>query len=189
MASVVRTGLNRTLPRRNLERLSDLLPPRGCYTLVISLAKTNCIQVGKLGKTWFPAGTYLYTGRAMNSLKGRLCHHLNPKPVRSHWHIDYLLRNPNAHVTAVLIYFGAARHECILNQSMASLPGAKLVMKGFGASDCAYRCASHLTYLDREIRPRHFTKKLRSLLRSPPYWKLFRIGVTTHRLSRLSEPL
>lgn len=83
----------------------------------------------------------------MNGLIGRLSHHLSKKSKKIHWHIDYLLRCPEAHIKTVLIYPSRTRQECRLNQRIAALPGAKVIVKGFGASDCISGCASHLFYL------------------------------------------
>ena len=120
----------------------------GCYSLVIILPKKKWIRIGSLGKICFPQGTYLYTGSAMNSLRGRLSRHLNNRPKRSHWHIDYLLQCPEAHVKEVLIYAPTWR-ECDLNQRISRLPGAQAIMRGFGSSDCTRGCPAHLYYFSK----------------------------------------
>ncbi len=121
---------------------------RGYYTLVISLRKKKWIRVGGLGEGCFPQGTYLYTGSAMNGLRGRLSRHLRKRNKKSHWHIDYLLKCPEAYIKEVLIY-APTRQECSINQRIITLRGAKVILKGFGASDCTSRCTSHLVYFAR----------------------------------------
>ena len=135
---------------------------RGCYTLVIDLRKKNWIQVGSLGKAYFPPGTYLYTGSAMNGLRGRLSRHLRKRNKKSHWHIDYLLRCPEAYVKEVLIY-APTRQECRLNQRVTTLRGAKVILKGFGASDCISRCISHLVYFARKYSPEYIRQLLNTM--------------------------
>ena len=120
----------------------------GRYTLVVSLPKKEWIRIGSLGKRCFPQGTYLYTGSAMNSLRGRLSRHLNNRPKRSHWHIDYFLKCPGSRVKEVFIY-PPIRQECDLNQLIAKLPGAEVIVQGFGASDCASGCPAHLYYFPK----------------------------------------
>ena len=124
----------------------------GRYTLVVSLPKKKWIRIGSLGKRCFPQGTYLYTGSAMNSLWGRLSRHLNNRPKRSHWHIDYFLKCPGPRVKKVLIY-PPSRQECDLNQRVGRLPGAEVIVKGFGASDCTSGCPAHLYYFPRKSPP------------------------------------
>lgn len=88
----------------------------------------------------------------MNGLIGRLSHHLSKRTKKIYWHIDYLLKCPEAHVKKVVVYPGASRKECRLNQRMATLPGAKVILKGFGASDCCSGCPSHLFYFFKTPR-------------------------------------
>lgn len=139
---------------------SESLAPfrSGRYTLVVSLPKKKWIRIGSLGKRCFPQGTYLYTGSAMNSLWGRLSRHLSKRAKRNHWHIDYLLQCPAAHVKEVLIY-APAWQECDLNQRISRLSGAQAIMRGFGSSDCRGGCRSHLYYFPRRNAPRATTEK------------------------------
>jgi Uri superfamily endonuclease len=117
----------------------------GCYTLVIVLPKSKSIRVGKLGRAFFPAGVYFYTGSAMNGLRARLARHLR-KSKKRHWHIDYLLGAPGARVQEVVTRASSNREECGHNQRIARLPGAKIILPGFGSSDCRAGCPSHLIY-------------------------------------------
>lgn len=139
------------------------LSQRGRYTLVISLGKRKKIRVGKLGEAWFPEGIYLYTGSAMNGLRARVSRHIRKTKTKLRWHIDHLLQSPEAQIKKILMYAPAWR-ECQLNQSIMALPGARIILKGFGASDCASRCLSHLIYLESKMPPkrigRHFAKRI-----------------------------
>jgi Uri superfamily endonuclease len=114
---------------------------KGVYQLHLRLDKPKRIRVGKLGVFTFPAGRYIYTGSAMNGLIGRLRRHLK-KRKKLHWHIDYLLRH--AKIETIFVLETGERVECQLNSLTLSLPNAKVVVKGFGCSDC--RCPSHLVY-------------------------------------------
>jgi len=114
---------------------------KGVYQLHLRLDKPKRIRVGKLGVFTFPAGRYIYTGSAMNGLIGRLRRHLK-KRKKLHWHIDYLLRH--AKIETIFVLETGERVECQLNSLTLSLPNAKVIVKGFGCSDC--RCPSHLVY-------------------------------------------
>ena len=56
------------------------------------------------------------------------------------WHIDYLLNAPGAEVTEVVRSHEA---ECALNGAGEG----RIMVTGFGASDCRAGCGSHLKYL------------------------------------------
>ena len=138
----------------------DSLAPKGSYILLIRLSKKRKIQVGNLGKACFPQGIYLYTGSAMNGLRGRLSHHLRKINKKSRWHIDYLLKCPEAQIKKILIRPSHMREECRHNQRIATLPGASVILKGFGASDCSSGCASHLAYFGRKISSARITQEV-----------------------------
>ena len=108
------------------------------YQLHIRVKKSIEIQIGKLGRFQFPAGTYVYTGSAKRNLEKRIERHLQAEK-KLRWHIDFLLAHPNVEVTRVE-RFGAA--ECVVNQATS---GTILIPK-FGASDCRNGCGSHLKF-------------------------------------------
>jgi Uri superfamily endonuclease len=120
-----------------------LMSRPGCYSLIISLTRKKTVRVGKLGVALFPKGTYVYTGSAMGGLAARLKRHLTRKK-KLRWHIDHLLKLPEARVDKVIVYPPAPNQECRQNQRIAALFGATIVLKRFGASDCKSGCASHL---------------------------------------------
>ena len=125
------------------------LSTTGIYTLLLFLSKQVTLTIGKLGKQRFPMGYYTYTGSALgkgaSSLKHRIARHLR-KEKRMFWHIDYLLADENVSVEAVIVAETNENMECKTNQHMKTIMGAKVQVKGFGASDCRKNCKSHLLY-------------------------------------------
>ena len=109
------------------------------YQLHILVKKPLKLQIGKFGEFDFPKGHYIYTGSAKKNIETRVRRHLSDdKKLR--WHIDYLLINKEVEVTDVSY---SKQAECKLNQSV----NGKIIIKGFGASDCKKRCQSHLKLL------------------------------------------
>lgn len=111
------------------------------YQLLIRLEAPATVTVGMLGRYSFPAGWYVYTGSAKRNIQARVRRHL-VKAKRLHWHIDYLLAVPEATVFRTALHHA---EECVVN---ARTKGRVLV-PGFGASDCRAGCGSHLKYLGR----------------------------------------
>jgi Uri superfamily endonuclease len=130
-------------------RLIQALPANGIYTLVISLSREICLNVGKLGQQRFPKGHYTYTGSALgkgaSSLKRRISRHIQ-KEKRNFWHIDFLLANENATVKVVVVAQTNEKLECNLNSYIGGEERAKILVEGFGASDCRANCGSHLLF-------------------------------------------
>jgi len=129
--------------------ISSEFSTTGIYTLLLFLPKQVTLTVGKLGKQRFPMGYYTYTGSALgkgaSSLKHRIARHLR-KEKRRFWHIDYLLADENVSVEAVIVAETNENMECKTNQHIKTIMGAKVQVKGFGASDCRKNCKSHLLY-------------------------------------------
>jgi len=129
--------------------ISSELPTSGIYTLILFLSKQVTVDIGKLGKQRFPMGYYTYTGSALgkgaSSLKHRIARHMR-KEKRRFWHIDYLLADGNVSVEAVIAAETNEKMECKTNQHIKTMMGAKVPVKGFGASDCRKNCESHLLY-------------------------------------------
>jgi len=130
----------------------NVLSRAGCYSLVIVLAKSRTLRIGRRGSVEFPSGTYVYTGSAMNGLEGRLTRHLT-RHKKLRWHIDYLLNSPAARIQDILTYNPAPGQECRRNQVVAGLPGARMMMRKFGASDCRGGCAAHLYFFPKTQKP------------------------------------
>jgi len=120
---------------------------RGCYQLLLYLDRKSRIKIGKKGEYDFPEGYYIYTGSAQNGLEGRINRHLR-KEKKNFWHIDYLL--PHCRILKIIQYNKMRKNsdeECELNKILLRRKDVKIVVKGFGSSDC--RCPSHLGYFKR----------------------------------------
>jgi Uri superfamily endonuclease len=119
----------------------------GTYVLALWLAAEQSLSVGYLGRHHFPAGWYLYVGsaRGPGGLRARLERHRRRLGFnkRVHWHVD-LLREHSTWGGA-WIRPSEERLECTWARTLARLPGARVVVPGFGASDC--HCAAHLLYV------------------------------------------
>lgn len=113
------------------------------YQLHIQLSRDCTARIGRLGQFTFPAGRYVYTGSARRNLAARVRRHLSStKALR--WHIDYLLAQQAAKVVRVRLSDDV---ECKLNQKVRG----KILVKGFGASDCRSGCGSHLKYQGQHL--------------------------------------
>lgn len=119
-----------------------MIPPQpGTYVLWLALGQGMEIQVGRLGRFFFPAGILAYVGsaRGPGGLRARLGRHLrSPRPAV--WHIDAL--QAAARPIGAWFVEGRNRKECIWATALGALPGASIPALGFGASDC--RCPAHL---------------------------------------------
>ena len=115
----------------------------GVYNLVVCLEDKRCVRVGRLGCFVFPRGYYVYTGSALKGLEARVARHRRQEK-RKWWHIDYLLAWSK--VVEVRTYPTEERKECMLNRMVAGLAGARMVVPGFGASDCG--CETHLFFFE-----------------------------------------
>jgi Uri superfamily endonuclease len=116
-----------------------LTPPATTYQLTIHVPARLRLRVGRLGLFDFPPGNYVYTGSARRNIEARVARHRR-KEKTLRWHIDYLLAAPGVEVVATRL---ATHAECALNQAT---PG-RVVVPGFGASDCRAGCGSHLKWL------------------------------------------
>ncbi len=122
-----------------------VLTDRGAdYALILRLARSQTITVGRLGRFEFPTGWYVYVGSAHGpgGLAARISRHLrSPKPL--HWHIDYL--RAASQPVQVWYAIGEHRRECDWARIVSELAGASIPAPRFGASDC--RCPAHLIHL------------------------------------------
>lgn len=114
-----------------------------CYLLLIRLPVEESIRVGQLGTFEFPAGFYIYVGRAKKNLASRIRRHVR-KEKRLHWHIDYFLTR--SAVEGVLIVAGD--DECGVAHFLSSHSFLRAPVMGFGSSDC--RCRSHFFLLETD---------------------------------------
>ena len=109
------------------------------YSLFIQVGQEETITVGRLGQFTFAAGDYVYSGSAKRAICARVNRHLrHEKKLR--WHIDYLLAAASVRIIKVRI---STLAECRL----VAESGGKVVVSGFGASDCRHGCGSHLRLL------------------------------------------
>jgi Uri superfamily endonuclease len=114
---------------------------KGTYILVIELTKTQNIRPGKLPRSEFQKGMYLYIGRARRALQARLKRHFR-RDKKTFWHIDYLLKK--AHIKEIWIkkdFFDECDTASKIREFLPSILSAQ---KGFGSSDCG--CPGHLFY-------------------------------------------
>jgi HEAT repeat protein/Uri superfamily endonuclease len=119
----------------------------GTYVLALWLERARRISVGRRGEFAFPAGWVLYVGSALGpgGLAARLARHRRrfASGKRPHWHVDYVREHA--------VWGGAwarpagERLECAWAAALSQRPGARIVVPGFGASDC--RCPGHLVHL------------------------------------------
>jgi Uri superfamily endonuclease len=132
----------------------------GTYVLVLWLGAAQTIKVGRLGVVAFPAGWYLYVGSALGpgGLPARLARHFLRLGTgkRAHWHVDYL--RERATWCGAWGRASGLRLECEWAAVLRSLPGARIVAPGFGASDCG--CPGHLVQVPTLPAPAWFATKL-----------------------------
>ena len=130
--------------------LLKTLPSKGNYTLIIQLNAKTRLKMPKLGCFTLQKGYYAYTGSALGdgatSLTKRIARHLKKRKTRF-WHIDFLLSNKNAKITAVVGAETRLNQECKINDLIKNIEEATLPASGFGASDCKQNCRSHLVHL------------------------------------------
>ncbi len=115
---------------------------KGAYCLCIRTREDTIVEVGALGYITFPKGEYIYVGSALNSLEPRIERHVLTSTgdhTVTHWHIDYLLREPAATIQKIYVVETDRKLECRIAEKVAE-HGQPI--KGFGCSDC--RCVSHL---------------------------------------------
>ncbi len=158
--------------------LGDASVVSGTYLLRIEVAEGTAVRFGRFrgGEIIpIPAGTYLYAGSAMRGLGGRLLRHAsrtepqNPHPIRPilaevlrvasiigripqqkrlHWHVDYLLEQPRAALTEVIVIRSRARLEEQVADWLMGLAETAVLAPGLGASD--HRGHTHLLCVPSE---------------------------------------
>jgi Uri superfamily endonuclease len=102
----------------------------GLDQLRICLKQPRTIRISALGSRILPAGWYVYTGSARNGLAQRVGRHLR-REKQKHWRIAYLLAVAVKVEASVLPE--TQRTECSLHRN---LTGGKVVVPGFGSTDC-----------------------------------------------------
>ena len=109
--------------------------------------------MGKLGRFDFPAGLYVYCGSAQRNLPARIARHRRKRKAQR-WHIDYLLAHRAARMVGVEVFRGPKADECRL-VAQSRRAGGKVIVPGFGASDCRRKalCGAHLLCMGPARRP------------------------------------
>jgi Uri superfamily endonuclease len=128
---------------------------KGTYALLLELNREATVAVGRLTTYSFPAGYYLYIGSALGGLFPRIERHIRGGK-KLHWHIDYLRRE--ARVVEVWYLVSEERLECDWYQAAADMPGASILVDGFGSSGC--KCRSHLVFFKSMPSLANFRSKL-----------------------------
>jgi Uri superfamily endonuclease len=116
----------------------------GTYVLALFMPRGKTIRIGALGNCSFPRGWYIYVGSAMNGLAARVKRHLRQEK-KLFWHIDYF--RVHATVVAVEKQMSRTRLECRSARRVLESRGARVIVPGFGSSDCD--CLTHLIHFDR----------------------------------------
>jgi len=116
-------------------------PQGGVYGLWLRVLRPVTIRVGRLGCFGFPAGVYVYIGRATRGLAARVLRHALGSRHR-HWHIDYLLASPHVRLERIRLASTDAHAECEISRQI--MQRGKCIVPRFGASDCQNRCPTHL---------------------------------------------
>ena len=114
----------------------------GTYALILRASVSCRLRIGRLGAMPVEPGFYVYVGSARRNLAARLARHRRARKTLR-WHIDYLLALPQAVIRAVEIRPWRAGAECRWARQTRH-EGGRVVIDGFGASDCRSRCGSHL---------------------------------------------
>jgi Uri superfamily endonuclease len=132
----------------------------GSYVLILRLEHPARMAIGRLGTFEFEAGWYAYAGSALGpgGLAARLAHHYQ-RDKTMQWHIDYLL----AHALLVEVWWAVdkKRKECTWAAALRSVPGARVPVPNFGASDC--RCLTHLVQFGQQPAFTNFARALSDL--------------------------
>lgn len=171
----------------------NTIPTKGTYTLIISLSEEARIRVGRLGIKQFPKGYYTYTGSALgngaSNLKQRISRHLRKAGKKKRWHIDFLLAHRNATVTAVVAAQSDRKMECELNRYVKKKSAARILVPGFGSSDCKENCRSHLLYFGEENIKEKIAELYAEKLRFGPVVIDFSMNVSASRFQKISNLL
>lgn len=147
----------------------------GTYLLLLRLEEDREIEVGRLGKLFFPWGYYLYVGsaRGPGGLRARLARHCR-REKQPRWHIDYL--RYHAHLVEIWTIESDEPLECLWARQLGQLSSARPIPR-FGSSDC--RCPSHLFHLKEKPSHRQFA---RSLPPANPPTRLEHLSTLGHHL-------
>jgi Uri superfamily endonuclease len=133
---------------------------KGAYFLYLHLNQPLKIDAGSLKNIYLPAGDYVYVGSARRGIAQRIARHKRLAEIKKgipHWHIDYLLVQPQTQITGEMRLAG--ENECVASKEMASKKGVSAPVLGFGSTDCRSGCQAHLYRLDKFARRGKWTKR------------------------------
>ncbi len=153
----------------------------GIYAFLLRLRSPSTLVVGALGEHHFPAGWYLYTGRAKKNLAKRVERHWSLK-TKLRWHFDYLTTALDSEpIGAIVIPSDVGLSECQLNRTLGHLVGNQVPVPKFGASDCLAGCPAHLYFSRAPISLLALAqahKQAGILMPSADFWEpnLFELG-------------
>lgn len=116
---------------------------KGVYLLFFHITQECSVDVGKLGKHTFRSGDYVYVGSGMGGVLPRVRRHIVGAESKR-WHIDYLLEK-SVDRQCIIFATDDKGMECMLSRKVCNTKGSKIVVRGFGSSDCS--CTSHLYLL------------------------------------------
>jgi Uri superfamily endonuclease len=138
----------------------ELPEEKGTYILIVSVAQTKRLEIGRLGVFDLIPGYYAYVGSACGAggIRARVGHHLG-SVAAPHWHIDYLLGL--AVPTEVWFAVSDQRLEQDWAELLADAPCFRSPIPRFGSSDYRRSRTSHLFYARRRPSFRWFEAQLK----------------------------
>lgn len=139
----------------------DLPEDKGAYVLIVWVARTKRLGIGRLGTFDLVPGYYAYVGSACGpgGIRARVGHHLE-SVAAPHWHIDYLLRV----AAPAEVWFAIADRKLEQDwaEFLAAAPGFRTPIARFGASDYRWSRTSHLFYARRRPSFRWFQEQMQA---------------------------
>ncbi|MHA2379002.1 MAG: GIY-YIG nuclease family protein [Candidatus Thorarchaeota archaeon] len=119
---------------------------KGVYALIINASKYVVVNTRPLGDTEFVPGTWVYVGSALGTGSTRLDHRIKrhfSSAKTLHWHIDFLLDATGPPTDVIWVRTERAM-ECEIAEALKQHADFEIGPLGFGSSDCAARCGSHV---------------------------------------------
>jgi len=142
----------------NLEPpINRIRPSPGTYALILHSRIKKEVEVGKLGFISLIPGYYIYVGSAFGpgGLRARVHRHI-AESKKKYWHLDYikLFTQPSE----IWYSYEPVIREHQWAQIIKMSKHARILMKGFGSSDCS--CATHLFFMKTRPAAGSFVKRI-----------------------------
>ena len=138
----------------------ELPEDKGTYILIVCVAQTKRLEIGRLGTFDILPGYYAYVGSACapGGIRARVGHHLE-SAAAPHWHIDFLL----GVATPVEVWFASSdrRLEQDWTELLAEAACFRTPIPRFGSSDYRRSRTSHLFYAKRRPSFRWFQEQIK----------------------------